>query len=89
MEWVTEMKWVGRAKGWETMKMNKNYVGNSILIVWFLFCLWAGTTIVMTYGETMHNIGFNLPAFMLIWILVIFSGRFALEWLINKLWVTS
>jgi len=32
MVWVTEMKWVGRARGWETMKMNKKYFGNSVLI---------------------------------------------------------
>jgi len=33
MVWVTEMKWVGRARGWETMKMNKKYFGNSVLMV--------------------------------------------------------
>lgn len=83
------MKWAGRVKGWETMRMNKNYFGNSVLIAWLIFGLWAGTKIVMTYGETMHNIGFNLPAFMILWVLVIFLGRFSIEWVINKLWVTS
>lgn len=71
------------------MKMNKKYVGNSVLAAWLIFGLWVGTEIVLTYGETMHNIGFNLPAYMIAWIVVIFLGRFAIEWVINKLWRTE
>jgi len=66
--------------------MNKKYFGNSVLAAWLVFSLWAGMEIVLTYGEIMHNSGFNLPAFMMLWLLVIFLGRFVIEWVINKLW---
>ena len=67
----------------------KSLVGSAILVMWLLFCLWAGTTVVMTYGEAMFLTGINLPAFMLLWVLVIFLGRFSIVWLIDKLWIKS
>jgi len=88
MVWVTEMKWVGRARGWETMKMNKKYFGNSVLITWLLFCLWAGVITVETQGDWLASNGL-FTGFILLWVLVLFLGRFAFEWVINKLWVTS
>jgi len=66
--------------------MNKKYFGNSVLIAWLVFSIWAGMEIVLTYGEIMNNVGFNLPAFMMLWLLVIFLGRFVIEWVITKLW---
>ena len=77
---------VKRVKGWETMKMNKKYFGNSVLVAWLIFGLWAGMEILELYGQTMYNIGFPFVAYMIAWILVIFFGRFAIEWVINKLW---
>jgi hypothetical protein len=67
----------------------KSLVGSAILVMWLLFCLWAGTTLVIEYGEAMFLTGINLPAFMLLWVLVIFLGRFAIVWLIDKLWRSS
>lgn len=80
------MKWVGRARGWETMKMNKKYVGNSVLVAWFIFGMWAGMEVFQSYGAVLGSL---FPAYLMVWVLVIFQGRFAIEWVINKLWVTS
>ena len=80
------MKWVKKVKGWETMKMNKKYFGNTALVVWLLFSIWVGVNILQSYGE---SIGAGGVAYTIAWVLVIFAGRFAIEWLINKLWVTS
>lgn len=63
--------------------MSKKYFGNSVLIAAFIFGLWAGMEILQTYGEA---IGPLFPAYIIGWILVVFSARFAIEWVINKLW---
>ncbi len=69
--------------------MNKVFFGNSILIIWFLFGLWAGTELVVQYGERMFSAYFSLPAYLIVWVLVIFLGRFYIEKVINKLWKTD
>ncbi len=84
------MNWAERANGVErvmrTGMINKKYFGNSALIAWLIFCLWAGMEILELYGQTMYNIGFPFVAYMIAWMVVIFFGRYAIEWVINKLW---
>lgn len=63
--------------------INKKFFGNSVLAGWFIFSLWAGVMIVKTYGEVLGSL---FPLCIMLWILIIFQGRFAIEWLINKLW---
>ena len=63
--------------------MNKENFGSFVLIAWIIFGLWAGEQILETYGE---SISFLFPLYMIAWISVIFFGRFAIEWIINKLW---
>lgn len=64
----------------------KTYVGNTILVAWAIFCIWGGVIVVSTYGEIIQNNGGNFPLFIIIWLLILFAGRFGLEWLINKMW---
>jgi hypothetical protein len=66
--------------------VNKKYVGNSILVLWFVFSLWAGVEILIEHGEKMHEVNFPFVAFLLVWVLAMFIGRFFIEWGINKLW---
>jgi len=66
--------------------MNKKAIfGNSCLVAWLVFSLWMGMELVFFYGETMQE-KFPFVAFLLVWVLAIFVGRFFIEWIINKLW---
>lgn len=68
--------------------MIKTYVGNTCLVVWLLFCLWVGVIIVDSQGVWLDWLTGNglFTGFILLWVLVLFLGRFSIEWVVNKLW---
>lgn len=59
----------------------KVLVGNSVLVAWFVFGLWAGITILNTFGR---DIGSLFPAYLLVLVAILFLGRFLIERIINS-----
>ena len=66
--------------------MKKANFGNFVLGLWLVFGIYAGMLILESNGEL---IGSLFPLYIVNWIAVVFFGRFAIEWIINKLWVTK
>lgn len=64
--------------------MSKKYFGNTVLVLWLIFGLWAGMEVLQTYGEVLGSL---FPLMLMVWVLIIFNGRFLIEAIINKLWV--
>jgi hypothetical protein len=61
----------------------KEITGSLILIVYLILGLWAGMEVLQSYGDALGSL---FPAYLMVWVLVLFSGRFAIVWLLNKLW---
>lgn len=66
--------------------MKKVNFGNFVLGLWLVFGIYAGMLILESNGEL---IGSLFSLYMVVWVSVVFFGRFAIEWIINKLWVTK
>ena len=60
----------------------KSPIGNTLLVAWLIFALWAGIGTLNSFGE---EIGSFFPAYLLALIATIFLGRFIIVSFINSL----